>query len=114
MGSVRFYPEECPVRLVEVDALWFDDSPVTNADFHTFLAAAGYVTVAEQTPDARDIPDADPALLVPGSQVFVPTSGPVPLHEWTRWWQWVPGANWRHPEGPDSDLLARNIIRSCT
>ena len=107
MGSVGFYPEERPVRSVEVDPLWFDDHPVTNGEFRRFVAATSYVTVAEQTPDAEDFPGADPALLVPGSQVFVPTSGPIPLHDWTQWWHWVPGADWRHPEGPASDVVGK-------
>jgi formylglycine-generating enzyme len=107
MGSIGFYPEERPVRSVEVDPLWFDEHPVTNEEFRTFVSATSYVTIAEQTPDAEDFPGADPALLVPGSQVFVPTSGPVSLQDWTRWWHWVPGADWQHPEGPASDLVGK-------
>ena len=48
-------------------------------------------------------------ILVPGSQVFVGTPGPVPLDDWTRWWAWIPGANWRHPEGPGSTLHGREL-----
>ncbi len=108
MGSIGFYPEERPERPADVDALWFDDHPVTNDQFRRFVAETGYVTVAEQTPDAEDFPDADPALLVPGSQVFVPTSGPVALNDWTRWWHWVPGADWEHPEGPASTVVGKD------
>ena len=107
MGSIGFYPEERPVRPTEVDPLWFDEHPVTNEEFGRFIADTSYVTVAEQTPDTQDFPDADPALLVPGSQVFVPTPGPVDLHDWMQWWYWVPGADWRHPEGPDSDVRGK-------
>lgn len=107
MGGTDFYPEEGPVREIEVGEFWIDEHPVTNAEFRRFVKANGLVTVAERTPDATDFPGADPAELVPGSQVFVPTTGPVPLDDWTRWWRWVPGADWRHPEGPWSTLHGR-------
>jgi sulfatase modifying factor 1 len=108
MGSDRFYPEEGPVRTATVPDLWVDEHPVTNAQFRRFVAATGYVTVAERAPHAGDFPDADPADLVPGSLVFRPTSGPVPLDDWSRWWHWVPGADWRHPEGQASTLHGRD------
>ena len=109
MGSDTFYPEESPVRDAAVDDVWIDEHPVTNAQFRRFVKDTGYVTVAERTPDAADFPGADPAVLVPGSQVFTPTPGPVPLDDWTRWWRWQPGADWRHPEGPDSTLHGREL-----
>ncbi|MEU8677026.1 formylglycine-generating enzyme family protein [Streptomyces sp. NPDC048560] len=104
MGSAAFYPEEGPVITAEVDSLWVDDHPVTNDAFRRFVADTGHVTVAETAPDPHDFPGADPSLLVPGSQVFTPTARPVPLHDWTQWWRWVPGASWRHPEGPGSTV----------
>jgi sulfatase modifying factor 1 len=107
MGSDAFYPEERPVREAHVDGFWIDRHPVTVADFRRFVKATGYVTNAERTPDAADYPDADPAMLAPGSIVFRPTPGPVPLDDWRRWWQWVPGACWRRPEGPGSDTYTR-------
>jgi sulfatase modifying factor 1 len=107
MGSDRFYPEEGPVRTAVVPDLEVDHHPVTNAQFRRFVTATGHVTGAERSPDPADFPDADPADLVPGSLVFRPTPGPVPLDDWTRWWQWVPGADWRHPEGPGSTLHGR-------
>jgi formylglycine-generating enzyme len=107
MGSERFYPEEAPVRTAVVPDLWVDEHPVTNAEFRRFVTATGHVTVAERPPDPADFPDADPAGLLAGSLVFRPTSGPVPLDDWTRWWRWVPGADWRHPEGPGSTLHGR-------
>ena len=57
------------------------------------------MTVAEIAPTAEEYPEADPALLVPGSLVFQPSSGPIPLHDASAWWAWVPGAQWRHPAG---------------
>ena len=107
MGSEDFYVEECPVRRVEVGAFWIDEGPVTVAEFRRFVKATGYVTVAERAPDPADFPDADPALLVPGSLVFRPTRGPVDLRDVRNWWEYVPGANWRRPEGPASDTYTR-------
>jgi formylglycine-generating enzyme required for sulfatase activity len=77
-------------------------------EFRRFVKDAGYVTVAEQPPDPAEFPDADPKDLVPGSLVFTPTAGPVPLDDWQRWWRWQPGADWRHPDGPASSLNGRD------
>src|SRR3954454_16582773 len=107
IGSDRFYPEERPVRAVDVDDVWFDRHPVTNGEFARFVEETGHVTVAEVAPDAADFPGADPALLVPGSQVFTQTRGPVRLDDWTQWWRWQPGASWRTPEGPGSSWERR-------
>jgi formylglycine-generating enzyme required for sulfatase activity len=107
MGSNDFYPEERPVRVATVEAFWIDEHPVTVADFRRFVKATGHVTVAERAPEAADYPDADPELLVPGSLVFQRTAGPVPLDDFRNWWAWVPGADWRHPEGPDSNVGGR-------
>jgi len=109
MGSLDFYPEERPLRRAEAADLWFDEHPVTNAQFRRFVTDTGHTTVAEHAPDPADFPGADPADLVPGSQVFVGTTGPVPLDDWMRWWAWVPGADWRHPEGPGSTLHGRDL-----
>ena len=104
MGSADFYPEEQPVRRAAVDGFWMDSHPVTVAEFRRFTRETGYVTVAERPLDPAQYPDADPALLVPGSLVFYPTSGPVDLRDVTQWWRYTPGADWRHPRGPGSTL----------
>ncbi|MRK00458.1 SUMF1/EgtB/PvdO family nonheme iron enzyme [Aeromicrobium sp. S22] len=110
MGSdIPEYPEEGPVHSVEVDGFWIDESPVTVAQYRRFVKATGYVTVAERAIDPRDYPDVDPGLLVPGSLVFTPTSGPVPLTDWRTWWRYVAGASWKHPEGPGSDTRGREL-----
>src|SRR5215218_4917090 len=107
MGSDDFYPEEAPARRVEVEEFWIDERPVAVADFRRFVKATGHVTVAERAPDAADFPDADPALLVPGSLVFHPTRGPVDLSDFRNWWSYLPGASWSRPEGPGSDVYTR-------
>jgi formylglycine-generating enzyme required for sulfatase activity len=109
MGSDDFYPEERPVHPVSVDGFWIDEHPVTVAQFRRFVKATGHVTWAELTPNAADYPDADPDLLVPGSLVFESTTGPVDLSDVRNWWSWMPGAQWRHPEGPDSTVHGREL-----
>jgi formylglycine-generating enzyme len=109
MGSEGFYPEETPVHSVELDGFWIDQHPVTVAEFRRFVKATGHVTSAERTPDPTDYPDADPALLVPGSLVFSKTDGPVDLTDPRHWWAWTPGAFWRRPEGPHSNVGGREL-----
>jgi formylglycine-generating enzyme required for sulfatase activity len=108
MGNDSFYPEERPVHRRSVPGLWMDQHPVTNAEFRRFVKATGHITTAETTPNAADFPDATDDQLVPGSLVFTPPDHPVPLHDYRLWWSWVPGAQWRHPEGPGSTLHGRD------
>jgi formylglycine-generating enzyme required for sulfatase activity len=107
MGSEDFYPEETPIREINMSGFAIDRGPVTVAEFARFVDETGYTTVSERAPDPADYPDADPTLLVPGSAVFQPTGGPVPLNDPRRWWAYVPGASWRHPWGPASDNSGR-------
>lgn len=107
MGSDDYYPEEAPVHRVSVDGFWMDRCTVTTAQFAAFVAATGYVTVAERPLNPDDYPGADPMLLLPGSLVFQQPSGPVDLRDPMQWWTYVPGANWRRPYGPASDLTGR-------
>ena len=107
MGSQHFYPEEAPCRAVKVRGFHIDATPVTNAQFDAFVAATGYRSFAELPPDPTDYPGTDFALLVAGSAVFQPTAGPVALDDHSQWWAFVPGADWRHPVGPDSDITGR-------
>lgn len=100
-------PDARPIHRVYVDGFWMDTTEVTNAEFARFIAATHYVTVAERKPRAEDYPGAAPDMLVPGSVVFTETAGPVALDNALAWWRWVPGANWRHPEGPASTLNGR-------
>lgn len=117
MGSdgLHAQPNERPVHPVYVDGFFMDRDPITNAQFAEFVAATGYVTVAERAPDAAallaQLPPGTPApakeKLVPGSLVFMPTQREVDLRDWSQWWRWVPGANWRHPEGPESSIRGK-------
>ncbi|MFT8722805.1 MAG: formylglycine-generating enzyme family protein [Acetobacter malorum] len=104
MGSEQFYPEERPRRRVSVSDFWIDKTPVTNRAFAAFVAATGYRTVAEVAPDPKDYPGMLPELAVPGSLVFQKTDRPVPLNDPMQWWAFVPGADWRHPWGPESSI----------
>lgn len=100
MGSTDFYPEEAPVHTVTVSALAVERHPVTTAQYAEFVADTGYLTVAERPLDPTVYPGVAPADLEPGAMVFRPTAGPVDLRDWRQWWDWVPGACWRHPFGP--------------
>lgn len=104
MGSNDFYPEEQPVHRVTVDGFWIDKYQVTNQQFQKFVKATGYLTVAERSLNPANYPGAPPENLVPGSLVFRMTSGPVDLKHMSQWWAWVPGACWRHPQGPGSSI----------
>jgi formylglycine-generating enzyme required for sulfatase activity len=108
MGSDRHYPEEAPAHRVRVSGFWMDPSPVTNAEFRTFVEATGHVTAAERPPDPRDYPGARPELLVPASVVFVRPRQRVSVRNHYRWWSYVPGADWRHPRGPSSTIEGRD------
>lgn len=110
------WPDEKPAHPVRVDGFWMDEHEVTNAQFREFVEATGYVTTAEKAPTVEEIlaqsppgtPAPDPDLLVPGGLVFRQTENRVPLTDVSQWWTWLPGADWRHPEGPDSDLAGRD------
>lgn len=108
-------PNEKPAHKVRVNGFWMDKTDVTNAQFDLFVKATGYVTTAEKKPDWETIrvqvlpgtakPPED--TLVPGAMVFVGTREPVPLNDASLWWQYVPGADWRHPTGPQSTIAGK-------
>ena len=109
------FPNERPAHLVQVHGFWMDEHDVTNAEFSKFVKATGYVTTAERKIDWEELkkevppgtPKPDESALAAGALVFTPTAGPVPLSDLSAWWRWVRGANWRHPEGPESSILGR-------
>ncbi|MEC4814847.1 MAG: formylglycine-generating enzyme family protein [Scytonema sp. PMC 1069.18] len=107
MGSnSRKYPEEGPIHTVTVSGFWMDKYLVTNKQFQKFVKETGYITFAEKVPKAEDYPNADPEMLVPGSAVFIKPDRPVDPRTLC-WWQYVEGANWRHPEGKGSSITNR-------
>ena len=97
-----------PIHRVAVDGFWMDATEVTNEAFAAFVAATGYVTIAERAPNPADFPGAPAEMLVPGSGVFTPPGRQVDLRNPLQWWHYVAGANWRNPEGPSSGLRGRD------
>ena len=106
---------EQPAHRVSIDRFWIDEHDVTNAEFRRFAEATGYLTTAERPVDwaelQKSLPSGAPKppqdKLEPGSAVFTPPTQSVDLDHVENWWRWVKGANWRHPEGPESNLDAR-------
>jgi sulfatase modifying factor 1 len=107
---------ERPAHNVRIHGFWMDRYHVTNAEFRKFVKATGYVTTAEEKPDwdtlkvqlPPNTPRPPDSALVAGAMVFVGTSEPVPLEDYSRWWRYVPGANWQHPSGPDSSIEGKD------
>ncbi len=109
------WADEKPAHQVQVDGFWLDEAEVTNAQFAKFVDETGYKTTAEKVPTLEEImsqvppgtppPSAD--MLIAASMVFSPPQTEVPLNDFSQWWQWVAGADWRHPEGPESSIDGR-------
>jgi len=114
--SVWGRPDEFPRHQVEVSDFYIDEHEVTNRQFRAFVDATGYITTAERKPDweeiKKQVPPGTPKpadnLLVAASLVFTPPGQPVSLDNPYIWWQWVPGADWKHPEGPTSNLEGKD------
>jgi formylglycine-generating enzyme required for sulfatase activity len=107
------HKEERPGHRIKVGAFWMDATEVTNAQFARFVAATGYVTESEKDLDPRAFPNApSPELLKGGALIFKHTAGVNPFQCGAGgdlpWWKFTVGANWRHPEGPGSDLKGRD------
>jgi formylglycine-generating enzyme required for sulfatase activity len=109
------WADEKPAHEVRVYGFWMDATEVTNDQFRKFVDATGYKTTAERKPSLEEImsqvppgtPPPSEDVLVPGSMVFTAPKGDVNLGDFSQWWKWAPGANWRQPEGPDSNLEGR-------
>ena len=107
--------DEFPIRTVQVFHFYLDETEVTNSEFSEFVNATHYQTVAERAIDwnelKKQLPEGTPrpgdSLLLPGSLVFKMTSSQVNLSDYSQWWEWKIGANWRHPEGPNSSIENR-------
>lgn len=105
--GMRDFLDSRPIHRVYVDGFWMDETDVTNEQFEKFVKASGYITIAERAPTKEELPMVPQESLIAGSLVFTPTTKPVPLTDHYQWWSYVPGANWRHPEGPNSDLKGK-------
>jgi len=105
MGTNGAYPEEMPVIEVTVGSFWIDITEVTNAEFAVFVEATGYQTQAEKGLKPEDFPEIAPQFHAPGSMVFTPPDAPGSPFTW---WAFAPGANWRHPSGPESSIEGRD------
>jgi sulfatase modifying factor 1 len=110
VGGREAMADARPIHRVYVDGFWMDRTTVTNEEFERFVKATGYRTLSEQAPRPEDFPGAAPETLVPGSVVFEPPTDPVSLDDFSRWWRYVPGANWRHPRGPGSTSAPRDPV----
>ncbi len=116
MTTMNNFADARPVHPVKVDGFFMDRTLVTNAQFAKFVEATGYVTVAEKKPDPALFPGVPPDKLVAGAVVFSPPAHPVPLTDVGQWWRYVPGASWRHPEGPESSVASRQnypVVEVC-
>jgi len=98
---------DAPLHKVRLKGFWIDRTEVTNDQFAAFVKATGYVTDAERKPTKEEVPGVPEELLVAGSMVFTPPPEAVDLREFWQWWSFVPGADWRHPAGPDSSIEGR-------
>ncbi|MHB8209499.1 formylglycine-generating enzyme family protein [Mucilaginibacter sp.] len=109
-------PDEYPKHKVTVDGFWMDATEVTNAQFAQFVKATGYITTAEQKPQWNDLkkqlppgtPKPNDSLLVAASLVFDPPKHPVDLNDYTQWWAWKKGADWKHPHGKSSNIKGKD------
>lgn len=105
-------PNEYPKHKVSIDPFYMDETEVTNDQFALFVKETNYKTIAERTLDwdemKQQLPPNTPrphdSIMAPGALVFVPTDEPVSLMNPQNWWRWTLGANWKHPEGPQSDI----------
>ena len=109
MGSAEYYEEEGPVHTETVAPFWIDRYDVTNAEFAKFVAATHYVTDAEKRPNPADYPEIDKGKLTAGGAVFIsPKGGVRTMEDPMQWWSFVSGADWRHPDGPDSTIAGHD------
>jgi formylglycine-generating enzyme required for sulfatase activity len=106
-GLVEGFSDAEPHVRVHVDGFWIDKTVVTNEEFAKFAEATGYITVAERQPTAEQFPAAPPVNLVAGSACFTPPNHPISLDNYLEWWSYIPGANWSHPNGPESDIKGK-------
>lgn len=108
--------DEFPQHKVQLSEFWIDATEVTNAQFKKFVDATGYITTAEKKPDweilKKQLPPGTPKpsdeVLVAASLVFVKQPLGTGLDNPSAWWTWKPGASWKHPQGPGSDIKGKD------
>ena len=109
MGARPMHREEGPARTTHVGDFWIDRTEVTNAQFARFVRATGYVTQAERPLDPKAYPGLSSDLLKPSAVVFVGSSDPA-RSDPGQWWRVIPGADWRHPQGPGSTIDGKDAL----
>lgn len=108
--------DEYPKHKTKVNSFWMDETEVTNAQFRAFVEATGYITIAERPIDLAEIkkqlppdqelpPDIDAS---PSAMTFKPVAAGQQVRGAIDWWQMVKGANWRHPQGPNSSIKGKD------
>lgn len=110
--------DEFPKHTVKLDGFFMDVTEVTNAQFAKFVAATGYITTAEKDINWEDLKKQLPSdtskpedeILKAASLVFVPTESEVSLQDYSQWWSWSHGANWKHPKGIESDIVGKENV----
>ncbi len=102
--SDPMFPDAQPLHKVILKGFLMDEHEVTNAEFEKFIKATNYTTVAERKLNPADYPGVPSESLIPGSGVFTPPDKSVSLDNALQWWQYVIGASWRHPFGPNSSV----------
>ncbi len=109
MGARAMRPEEGPERATRVGSFWIDRTEVTNADFARFVKATGYVTLAERPLDPKAYPQLSGDQLKPSGIVFVGSNHSAGADP-SQWWRVIPGADWRHPQGPGSSIAGKVLL----
>ncbi|MEJ1240091.1 formylglycine-generating enzyme family protein [Chryseolinea sp. T2] len=110
------YAAERPAHRVKVDGFWMDATEVTNAQFKKFVDETGYITTAEKKPDweelKKTLPPGTPkpaeTMLAAGSLTFSPPSYAVSLDDYSQWWAWTTGTDWKHPGGPGTNINGKD------
>ncbi len=116
------YPNELPKHEVVIDSFWMDQYEVTNAQYLEFVSATNYITIAERELNWEELkkqvasgtPKPHDSILAPGALVFNLNNAAVTLDNPQLWWQWVLGANWKHPNGPKSsikDIMSHPVVQ---
>ena len=104
------YQEEGPPQPRSVRGFWMDRTEVTNQEFSKFIAATGYATTAERPADTAEHPNLPPELRLPGAVVFASPTELAGGSDVRQWWKYQAGANWRHPDGPASSVVGRDVL----